>query len=139
VLTYVLDASAYIRFLDRDAGGDRVAVILDQQSQETARIIISAIQWGEIVKIVTKRKGPVTIVRLERDLQKLGVKIIPVDARRAERSALLGLKYNISYADAFGVQLATDSPDHVLVTADYGVKPAGHDIKIEFLPAKPKP
>jgi len=45
----------------------------------------------------------------------------------------------ISYADAFGVELASDSPDHILVTADYGVKPAEQDIRIEFLPIKPKP
>ncbi len=37
--------------------------------------------------------------------------------------------------DAFGAELA-DSPDHVLVTADFDLKSAHKDIKIEFLPAK---
>jgi hypothetical protein len=65
------------------------------------------------------------------------VDIVPSDAARAARAAKF--RYNIGYADAFGAELAFDSADHVLVTADYGVKPLEQDIKIEFLPTKPKP
>ena len=138
MLTYVLDASAYLRFLDREAGGAQVARILEEGLDETARVVMSAIQWGEIVKIITHRNGARTVATVRQDLDDFGIEIIPADAERAERAALLGLKYKISYADAFGAELAGDSPDHVLVTADYGVKPAEQDIKIEFLPIKPK-
>jgi hypothetical protein len=69
----------------------------------------------------------------------LGIEIVPATAERAEKAALLVLKYGISYADAFGGELTYDSPDHILVTAEYGVKPAEHDVRIEFLPTKPRP
>ncbi len=40
---------------------------------------------------------------------------------------------------AFGVELAADSAEHILVTADFDVKPAERDVHIEFLPVKLKP
>jgi predicted nucleic acid-binding protein len=128
-----------MRFLDREAGGARVSDLLEAHVLETATVILSAIQWGEVVKNLTKRAGAHTVAGIEQDFANIGVEIVPADAERAKRSALLGLKYKVSYADAFGLELASDSPDHVLVTADYGVKPAERDIKIEFLPTKPKP
>ena len=100
---------------------------------------MSAVQWGEIVKVVTQKGGQHTVAALAFYLKQIGFAVIPVDAKRAERSALLGLKYKVSYADAFGLELATDTPEHILVTADYGVKAAEQDISIEFLPTKPKP
>jgi hypothetical protein len=42
----------------------------------------------------------------------------------------------ISYADAFALDLAMASPDHVLLTADYGFKQVDDLARIEFLPAK---
>ena len=38
--------------------------------------------------------------------------------------------------DAFAVHLAMDSPDHILVTADYDFKAVEDLARIEFLPAK---
>ena len=42
----------------------------------------------------------------------------------------------ITYADAFALDLAMDSAEHVLVTADYGFKAVEDVARIEFLPAK---
>jgi hypothetical protein len=61
-------------------------------------------------------------------LDKMG----PADAVRA---ALVKLKRNLPYVDAFGVELAADS-GRVFVTADFDFKAASRDVKIEFLPAK---
>jgi hypothetical protein len=49
---------------------------------------------------------------------------------------MIKFKHDIPYADAFGVELVSDSADHVLVTADFGLKAAAHAVKIEFLPRK---
>jgi hypothetical protein len=42
----------------------------------------------------------------------------------------------ISYADAFALDLAMASLEHILVTADYGFKAVDDLARIEFLPAK---
>jgi hypothetical protein len=49
---------------------------------------------------------------------------------------LIKLKRDLPYVDAFGVELAGDSGDHIFVTADFDFKPAARDVTIEFLPAK---
>jgi hypothetical protein len=49
------------------------------------------------------------------------------------------VEHGIPYADAFGVELAGDSTEHILVTADFDAKPAADRIRIEFLPPKLNP
>lgn len=139
MLTYVLDASAYLRLLHRQAGWVRVQQIIDEHLSDSARVTISAVQWGEIVKIITRREGPKTVEMVANDFADFQIEIVAATAKQAEKNALIDLKYNIAYADAFGIELASDSPNHILITADYGVKPAERDIRIEFLPTKPKP
>jgi hypothetical protein len=51
-------------------------------------------------------------------------------------AALIKFDRKLAYADAFGVELASASADHVLVTADFDLKAAARDVSIEFLPHK---
>ena len=69
-------------------------------------------------------------------LEAFGFEIAPVNPERAVRASLIKLKRKIPYVDAFGVELAAESSDRILVTADFDLKPAIKDVKIEFLPAK---
>ena len=69
-------------------------------------------------------------------LEAFGLDIVPASGERAVRASLIKLKRKIPYVDCFGLELAGDSSDHILVTADYDLKPANKDVKIEFLPVK---
>ena len=64
------------------------------------------------------------------------MEIVPVTGERALRAALIKVRRKIGYADAFGVELVLNAPEHVLVTADFDLKAAAHEVKIEFLPRK---
>jgi hypothetical protein len=64
-----------------------------------------------------------------------GIDVVSADVDRAVRAALVKLKRNVPYVDAFGVELA-DSQDRVFVTADFDFKAASRDVTIEFLSAK---
>lgn len=139
MVTYVFDASAPVRLLDSEPGSIRVKEIIDFARRGHCLILISAVNWGEVVLAIRRRFNQVLAERVEVGLERYPWDIIPANAVRAARAGKLKLRYGIGYADAFGVELALDSPDHVLVTADYGVKPAENDIVIEFLPTKPKP
>ena len=54
----------------------------------------------------------------------------------AVHAAALRVDRKIPYADAFGLNLAMDSAEHILVTADYDFKEVADLARIEFLPAK---
>ncbi|MBS1800389.1 MAG: PIN domain-containing protein [Acidobacteria bacterium] len=138
MVTYVLDASAVLRYLDDEAGAERVEQIVKKHVAGKARVAISTIHWGEIAGIVMKRHGEAGMRAALSRLSAFGFEVVSVTADRAVRSATIKNLRKIPYADAFGIDLAEDSPEHILVTADFDAKPAQKDVRIEFLPLKKK-
>jgi len=136
VTTFVLDASALIRFVDNEAGAGRVEEILSACAALQAGICISAVQWGEAAGNFRKRFGAMREAHILSNVLPSEAVIVPANASRAVRAAALRVDRGISYADAFAVELAMDSPLHILVTADLGFKSVDDLARIEFLPAK---
>lgn len=135
MVTYALDASALLRYLDDEAGSDRVAEIIKLHMSGNCRAIVSAVHWGEIAGVTCKFHGRDVMDSVLARLETFGLEIVPATGERAVRASLIKLERRIPYVDAFGAELA-DSANHVLVTADFDLKPVQRDIKIEFLPAK---
>jgi predicted nucleic acid-binding protein len=136
MVTYALDSSAVVRYLGREDGATRVAEIIKGHLADRHKVIISAIHWGEVALITARGHGRQAVELVLGRLLSFGFEIVPATAERAVRASLIKFKRDISYADAFGVELVSDSADYVLVTANFGVKAAAHDVKIEFLPRK---
>ena len=135
MVTYALDASALLRFLDDEAGSDRVSEIIKSHVSGNCKAIVSAVHWGEIAGVTCKFHGRAVMDSVLARLEAFGLEIVPATGERAVRASLIKLKRRVPYVDAFGAELV-DAADHVLVTADFDLKPARKDIKIEFLPAK---
>jgi predicted nucleic acid-binding protein len=133
---YVLDSSALLRYLDGEAGSDRVRLILRACVTGRARLYISAIQWGEVAGRLRIRLGPVEQARILDSILPSEAAIVSADGERAVRAANLRADHKIAHADAFALELAMESPDRVLVTADFGFKPFAKLARVEFLPAK---
>lgn len=136
MVTYVLDSSAVLRYLDGEAGADRVSEIIKGHLAGGCEAVISSVHWGEIAGQVCKRRGRAALDMVLSRLAAFGIPVAPVDADRAVRAALIRLKTTIPYVDAFGVELAADSRERVFVTADFDFKVASREVKTEFLPAK---
>ena len=133
---YVLDSSALIRYIDGESGGDRVKEILKECVKRRVEVWISAVQWGEIAGNLRKRLGAAHEERILSSILPSEVRIVPVNGERAVHAAELRVDHKLAYADCFALELATDSPDHVLVTADFEFKSVDRVARIEFLPAK---
>jgi predicted nucleic acid-binding protein len=136
MITYVVDASAALRYVDGGAGADRFEEIVSACASLHAEVLISAIQWGEIAGKLRNRFGATEEMRILSALFPSEVHIVPATAERALRAAALKVDRKMGYADAFALDLAMDSPDHILVTADYGFKAVEDFAHIEFLPSK---
>jgi PIN domain nuclease of toxin-antitoxin system len=133
--TYVLDSSAALRFVENRAGADRVEEILSDCAGLKAGLCISAIQWGEIAGKLRKQFGASNEIRMLATLLPSEARIVSATPDRAVHAAAIKVDRNIAYADGFAIDLAMDSPDHVLVTADYGFKSVSDLARIEFLPS----
>ena len=57
MVTYVLDSSAILRYLDDEAGAARVAEIIKGHLAGTCAAIIPALHWGEVAGITCKAHG----------------------------------------------------------------------------------
>ena len=136
MVTYALDSSAILRYLDDEPGAQRVSEIIKAHMAGKCEAIMSALHWGEVAGITCRIHGRQGMDLVLSRLSAFGLEIIPADADRAVRAALVKLKRGLSYVDAFGAELAADSTDRVFVTADFDFKPASRDLTIEFLPAK---
>jgi PIN domain nuclease of toxin-antitoxin system len=133
---FVMDASAVLRLLDNEAGRDRVEAIFEEYWDQAGRVEISAVQWGEIAGRVRMKSGLGEQGRAMRRLRELQLRVIDATPERAVHAAELKIDRKISYADAFALDLAMQSPQHLLVTADYGFKAVEDLARIEFLPVK---
>lgn len=138
MVTYVLDASVILRYLDGEAGSERVREIIKGHLAGRCRAAVSAVHWGEVAGIVWKRHGRGGMDAALGRLAAFGFEIVPVTGERAVKTAMIKQERKIPYADAFGVELAGESDEHVLVTADFDGKVAENDVRIEFLPVKAK-
>lgn len=134
--TIILDSSAVLRFTDDEIGADRVAEILRDCSALLIECRISALQWGEIVGKLHKRLGSERQRQITQNLIRTKLEIVSVDAQRAERVAAIRVDHKLGSADSYAAELALDSPESVLVTADYDFKLVENLICVEFLPAK---
>ena len=101
-----------------------------------AEVRISAVQWGEIAGNLRRKVGASNQSRILDSLIPFELEIVSATGERAVRAAELRVDRKISYADAFALNLAMDSSDHVLVTADYGFQAVDDLVRIEFLPVK---
>ena len=136
MIDYVLDSSALIRYVDNEAGAERVEDLLGACVAGHAGVSISVVQWGEVAGNLRKRLGANEEARIMSSLLPSEAGIVPVSAERAVRAAGIKVDRKVAYADASALELATSFADHVLVTADYGFKDVTDLARIEFLPLK---
>ena len=133
---FVLDSSAVLRYIDGEAGAERVKEIFRVCLAGKAKMCVSALQWGEIAGELRKRLGAETGRRVLESLLPLELEVIVASAQRAVNAAALRVERKIAYADAFVLELAEDSPHHIIVTADYDFQVVADLARIEFLPGK---
>ncbi len=137
-MIYVLDASAILRFTDKEPGFDRVRDLFYDSAKGAAQLLLSSVNWGEIVAVLHKKNG-LGAEAILANLAALPITIVPVDAAAAADAGKFKWNFRVPYADAFaGALTVSHKSDHaMLVTADYDFKnvPKG-TIKIEFLPIK---
>jgi len=115
---YVLDSSALLRYVDDEAGAERVEQLLGDFVAGLVDVRVSAAQWGEVAGNLRKRMGPSEELRILSSLLPSEVEIVPLSGDRAVRAAGLKIDRKVAYADAIALELATSFQDHVLVTAD---------------------
>ena len=56
-MTIILDASALLRFLDDEPGAERVQQLLSRARRGEVKLLMSAVNWGELIYAVARKTG----------------------------------------------------------------------------------
>lgn len=131
-MTYVLDASALLRYLDDEPGAARVEQLLNQARTTSAALLISAVNWGEVVYVLMRKLNRTDAAVILRKLRSLPLTVVPVTDVDAEQAATFKTLYSLPYTDSFAAALSATSKA-TLVTADFDLKSCGSVVKVEFL------
>jgi predicted nucleic acid-binding protein len=135
--SYVLDASALLRFFEDGPGAARVEDLINQAEGGRVRLLLSAVNWGEVYYVIRRARGKEEAESQSYKFRSIPVEVVDVDWQRAERAGAYRQKFRIPYADAFAAALAAEHTA-ILLTGDYDFKTIENVIKVEFLPAKQK-
>jgi ribonuclease VapC len=141
---YILDASALLRFTDKEKGWQRVEQVITEAAAGKATLLMTSVNWGEVAASVYKRNRDALQTRsvLTR-LKALPIQVVEVDDTLAETAAFLKVNDKLPFADAFAAALLSQESSGkskelpVLLTADFDFKNVSNtSLRIEFLSAK---
>jgi predicted nucleic acid-binding protein len=130
----VLDANALVGlFEDREVTAVKVERLVQSALREERPLLISAVNWGEVVYVAWRLHGEEAAREVEGRMRELPIAAITADRDRASRAAALKQKHRLSYADAFAAELAIERGAW-LVTADPEFVKLGKLISLYALP-----
>ncbi len=135
--TYVLDASALLRFLSNEPGATEVERLFKQASAGDIQLLMSAVNWAEVLYVVLKAYGPPAMAAIESRMLSLPMQMISLDAINAKDAAEFRFKHKIPFADSFAGALALVNKA-TLVTADFDFHGVSAPPKVHLLPTKAK-
>jgi len=117
VKRYVLDASALLAFFEDEPGGAKVQELLTQAGQAQRPLLMSVVNWGEVLYVVWRRRGEEAARERIRAISRYPLEIVAADQETALLAASLKARHRLPYADCFAAALAQQRKA-TLATAD---------------------
>jgi predicted nucleic acid-binding protein len=129
--TYVLDANALLDFLVNAPGAERVERLV-RDARPVTPLLVSAVNWGEVLYISWQRHGEESARQTLADLLQLPIRIVPVDIPQVLKAGELKAVHKIPYVDCLAAALATLS-QATLVTSDRDFEKLGRHFPVLWI------
>ena len=129
---YVFDASALFAYLQKTAGASKVNELLKQAIRGPARVLMSAVNYGEVYGRVLRDYGPDQARTAMNALNPLPIEVLDATPQRALQAADVKVKYKLYYIDSFAAALAIEQKA-TLVTSDSDFRKLGHGFPVVWL------
>ena len=133
VKTIVLDSQPLLTYFEKDDGWETVAEIFQQASEDKLKLVLSAINWGEVYYVTFREYGEEFAEKVLHALRNMPVEIVDVTKELTLSAARLKAKGGISYADCFAAALAMAKKGSELLTGDREFERVEKEIKIHWL------
>jgi len=132
--TKVLDSWALLAFFEDEPAADAVEKLLQQAADEKHKVLLCAVNWGEIYYNTLRRVSQAAADQKAREIALLPVEIVGVgdDLALVRQAAIFKATTRMSYADCFAAALAKLKHAE-LVTGDPEFKQVERDVRISWL------
>jgi predicted nucleic acid-binding protein len=130
--TYVLDASALLAFLQKTPSAYKVNELLKEALQERAKVLMSAVNYGEVYGKILRDSGPEQALMVVQAMSPLPIEVLDATPQRARQAADVKVKHKLYYADSFAAALAIEHKAS-LVTSDSDFRKLGHSFPVVWL------
>ncbi len=130
--TYVFDASALFAFLRSKPGALKVNELLKEATRGRAKILMSAVNYGEVYGLILRQYGPEQALTAVHAVSPLPIEISDATSQRAFRAAEAKARYKLYYVDSFAAGLAIEHKA-TLVTSDSDFRKLGHSFPVVWL------
>lgn len=124
----VFDSSAVLTLLFDEPTAEKVERILQDAADDKREVLISAVNWAEILYRVLQIQGNVGVDAARELEDQSPLRVVEVDRDLAEMSAQLKLTFGLPLSDAFCAALAKKERA-VLVTSDRGFEAVKGQVK----------
>jgi predicted nucleic acid-binding protein len=131
--TYVLDANAILDYVQDGPGAGTVERLLRDALRESASLLISVINLGEVYYWLWRNRGEHKARQTIDSLVLLPLNIVSVDLALALNAGELKATHNIPYADSVAAALALGQ-NATLVSSDRDFEKLGRRIPVLWLP-----
>ena len=126
---YVLDASALLAFFQDEPGAEKVQELLTRAGQAERPLLMSVVNWGEVIYVVWQRRGEEAARERMRAMARYPLEIVGADAETTLLAAALKAQHKLPYADCFAAALAQEKKA-TLVTTDKDFQQVEKDIAV---------
>jgi predicted nucleic acid-binding protein len=130
--TYVFDASALFAYLQKTPGGPKVAELLKEAVKGQTRILMSAVNYGEVYGRVLRDSGQSAALLAKNVVRTLPVEMVDATPQRAVEAAEIKSTYKLYYADSFAAALTLEH-SAILVTSDADFRKLGQRISVVWV------
>src|ERR1700688_1567942 len=104
--TYVFDAGALLAFLRNSPGAAKVNELVKEAVRGRARVLMSAVNFGEVYGLILRASGPEQARRAAHAVSPLPIEMVAATPQRACAAADIKAKYKLYYVDSFAAALA---------------------------------
>ena len=134
---YILDAFAFMAYLENEPGAERIETILKDVQAGKAHAYISIINLGEIIYNTERRYGLAKAQDTLALIQRMPIEVLPADNQTVLAAAHIKANHPISYADAF-VVVAAQKLNGIIMTGDAEFQDITELAQIEWLKKRSK-
>lgn len=128
----VLDSWALLAYFEGEPAGAKVTELLKEAAEKGKNLLISVINWGEVLYVIESRHGKDKCEEAERLMNHMHLEIVDADKKLTSAAAHIKATTKLPYSDSFAAALAVNRKA-ALVTGDKDFRTVEDKIHLVWL------